>query len=138
MKTTTESILTSEKQSLLEAIDHGNIELNNEFLDRYCGDKIKSLLLKVDYTDRAYLLSDCIDEKTAYFIYNVSFVSHNEIYLNINEIETQFEGPAEEFFEAPDDFYIDGLFAYLSCGYGLAIPVDIDRLALNIVEHVNK
>jgi len=138
MKTTTESILTGEKQLLLEAIDNGNIELNNEFLNRYCGDKIAALLLKVDYTDRAFLLSDCIDEKTAYFIYNVSFVSHNEIYLNINEIETQFEGPADEFFETPDDFYIDGDCAYLSCGYGLAIPVDLDRLALNVTEHINK
>ena len=106
MKITTESILTGEKQSLLEAIDSGNIELNNEFLDRYCGDKIAALLLKVDYTDRAFLLSDCIDEKTAYFIYNIHRQGDNEIYLNINEIETQFEGPADGFFETPDDFYI--------------------------------
>lgn len=132
-KITTEMVESWELQSLADAI--GNcLELNDEFLDRYCGKEIADQLKRIPESDREYILHSRIGD--GYICNTIPTVSDKEIYLPIGEIEYQFEGEPSEVFENPDDFYISGDCAYLSC-YGAYFPVDVDGLRQEIDEHIS-
>lgn len=125
----------AEKQEIIElfdAIDSGCIELNNNFLNKYAREKVQDILKSVPEDDRAFLLSSSISEDTSFFNGSIPSNCNNDIWIDISEIEVQFEGNAEDYFEDIDDWYIDGDLAYLYVGYGLTIEVDIENLKEDI------
>ena len=132
-KITTEMVENWELESLADAI--GNcLPLNDEFLDRYCGEAIASQLMRTPESDREYILQSHIGE--GYTVNTIPTESDCEIYLPIGEIEYQFEGNPSEVFEHPDDFTISGDLAYLGC-YGAYFPVDVESLKSEIDEFLS-
>jgi len=127
MKYTIEQAQEQEKISLIEALGNG-LELNDEFLDLYAGEALKTALKGLDESDRAYVLDSYIDDDKAYFNGSITSLTDNGFLLPCGEIEIQFEGEASDFFEKPEDWTIDGNLAYYYVGYGLTIEVDIDGL----------
>lgn len=127
-----------EIEGILDALGY-DIELNDEFLDRFVGKEVREQLKRVPKRDRGYYLSSNIDEKACYFNGTVATESPSEIWIDVNEIEIQFEGKAEEFFACLDDWYIPegGSLAYLYVGYGLSIPVNVEGLKEDIDEGID-
>ena len=133
-KYTREDAEKQEIVGLLDALCDGAIELNEEFLNRFTGKDVKDLLLLIPEKDRSYFLSSAIDEENCFFNGSPAQCCDNDIWINTAEIEVQFEGSPEDYFENPDDWYIGGDLAYHTVGYGLTIEVDIDRLKEDIDE----
>jgi len=129
-KITTDMIEDWEKESLIDAL--GNcIELNDLFLERYCSQEFQDLMKDIPERDREFVISG-IDVKSWF---NGSPAGNNsqDVWLNVSEIEFQFEGDPAEVFEDPEEFVINGDLAYLYIGYGLSIEFDHDQL----IEAVN-
>jgi len=133
-KYTTEMAELHEITSLLDALCDGCLELNKEFLERYAGSAVREQLMRLPYADRAFHLSSVVDEDNCSFLYYAMSQEKNSIFLNVDEIEVQFDGAPEDFFENPDDWYITGDLAYHSTGYGLIVNVDVKSLKENIDE----
>lgn len=132
-KITAEMVERWELDSLADAI--GNcLELNDEFLSRYCGREIAEQLLRIPESEREFILKSHIDD--GYTAHGIPTESGREIYLPIGEIEFPFDGDPSEVFDNPDDFHIDGQLAYLSC-YGAYFPVDVDGLKSEIDEFLS-
>ena len=132
-KITAEMVEQWELDSLAEAI--GNcLELNDEFLSRYCGQEIAEQLRRIPEPDRENILRSHIGD--GYTVHGIPTESGREIYLPIGEIEYQFDGQPSEVFENPDDFHISGNLAYLSV-YGAYFPVDIPALRSEIDEFLS-
>ena len=130
-KVTADQVMEWEAESLIDAV--GNcLELNDEFISRYCGEGVKEQLLRVEESDRGYLLSSHLGEGS--FGSGLDSLSDNDITLPHSEIEHQFEGEASDYFENPDDFTINGNLAYLYTGYGFSIDVDVPALRDEIDE----
>lgn len=128
-KLTVEDIEEFEAQTLLEAL--GNcLELNDEFLSRYCSKEFAELIGQVPERDREYVISG-VSEK---HWWNGSPAENDcqDIWLDVGEIEWQFEGNPEDVFEDPNDFTIHDDLAYLYVGYGLSIEFDHKELKDNI------
>ena len=139
-KLTTERIAEWEKDNLIDAIYSGLIELNDEFLTRYCGEELKALLLPVDLWTRTPVVGEAIDSDNSYWAGYYLSLSGNEIFIEYPEIETQINSPDE--LETPDDFVIekngeDDYTAYSCSRYGLVIPVRLDKLQAAIIEEQN-
>src|ERR1022692_1767123 len=100
MKITNEQIEQWEIESMADAV--GNcLELNNEFVVKYCGARVADLLKPVPEQDREYVLSGCIGE--GYFPGCLYGELPDAIVLPHGEIEFQFEGDANEVFETPNE-----------------------------------
>ena len=134
IKFTREMAEEQEKQGIFEALDNGAIELNDEFLNRFVGEKVKEILIQLSQEDRAFHLMDSIDEKDSFFNGSPATNCDNDIWINISEIEVQFEGNAEDYFADLDDWTIKEDLAYLYIGYGLTINVNVDKLQKDIKE----
>ncbi len=139
-KLTAEQIADWEKDNLVDAVCSGCIELNDEFLIRYCGEDLKALLLPLDPGTRTPVVREAIDKDNSYWAGYYLSLSGNEIFINVPEIETQINSPDE--LESPDDFVIekngeDGYLAYSCPGYGLVIPARLDKLQAAIIEEQN-
>jgi hypothetical protein len=132
-KISSEQIMEWEKDSIISELGYG-LELNDYFLDRYCNQEFKDLMLKIPYQDRAYILSYA-DIKESWFNGSPTGNNDQHIWINIAEIEFQFEGDPSEVFEYPDDFTINGDLAYLYIGYGLSINFDLDELSEAIKDY---
>ena len=139
MKYTAEMAMEQEKQGLLDAVCGNGIELNNEFLNRFAGDKVKEQLLRLPERDRSFYLDYSIDDDKCFFNGSPASNCDNDIWLNVVEIEVQFDGKPEEFFENVDDWYISegSDLAYYYVGYGLTVEVDVDNLKEDIDEALN-
>ncbi len=133
-KITNEQIESQELYSLGEALLDNSLELNEEFIKRYCGPMVAAQLLRVPQKERAYVLDGNLGE--GYFPGGIGSLDDNTIVLPHGEIEFQFEGEASEVFETPDDLTINGNLAYLYTGYGAVFQVDIDGLTKAIDEHL--
>jgi hypothetical protein len=130
-KITNEMIKEWEAESMIDAL--GNcLELNAEFIERYCGPNVKSLLTQIPESDREGVLQGCFGK--AHFPGTVWDNDENIIMLPSGEIEFQFEGTPENVFETPSELTIHGDLAYLYTGYGLIIPIDCKKLAKNVAE----
>ena len=138
-KLTAEQIADWEKDNMIDAVCSGCIELNDEFLTRYCGEELKSLLLPLDPWTRTPVVREAIDNDNSYWAGYYLSLSGNEIFINDPEIETQINSPDE--LENPDDFVIDkngdSYLAYSCPGYGVVIPVNLERLQAAIIEEEN-
>ncbi len=133
MKTTAEQVEKHEVEMITDAI--GNcLELNDDFLDRHCGVTLSAILREVPESDREFLLADHLKEGRCNGF--VVGLEDSDILLPCGEIEVQFEGEPEDYFENPSDFTTtEGSdLAYLYVGYGITIPVDIEGLKASIAE----
>lgn len=124
-KITADMVEDWEKDQLLEAIGC-EIELNDLFLERYCNEEFQELMRDIPEHDRGYVISG-IDCK-AWFNGSPSGNNDQHIWLNVAEIEFQFEGDPIDVFEDPDDFTINDDLAYLCVGYGLSIEYNQKEL----------
>lgn len=129
---TNEQIEANELASLGDAIG-SCLELNNDFLARYCGAEVREQLGKLTCERlRAYVLQGCLIEGKEWFAHGLECEQPDAIYLPSGEIEIQFEGEPENFFESPEDLTIYGGLAYYYTGYGAFFPVDVAKLAENV------
>ena len=134
-KVTPEMIMDWEAESLIDAIGC-ELPLDDDFLDRYCGERIKKALKQVSIPlMRGWLLDGKF--KTSYFNGSVPGLADDEILLPCAEIEYQFEDE-EELDNSSGDFTIDGDLAYLYVGYGLKIEVDCDGLEKAVAEYLEE
>jgi hypothetical protein len=132
-KITADMIQEREADSLIEAL--GNcLELNDDFLSRYCGDEFKALISRIPEHDREYVISGLSERH--WFNGSPAGNDTQDIWLDVAEIEYQFEGNPEDVFENPDDFTIHGDLAYLYVGYGLSIEYDRDELNQAIADYL--
>ena len=131
-KITAEMAMEWYANSLIEAI--GNcLSLSDEFLYKYCNNEFIELMKDIPERDREYIISgiDCEWQFNG-------FPPSNEwqhIWLNVSEIEEQFEGDPGDVFENVDDWYIDGDLAYLYVGYGLSITFNDAELRQAIADY---
>ena len=131
-KFTTEEAEEQEKVFLLDALCEGSIQLNQDFLNRFAGEKVREQLLRVPECDRSFYLSSSISKDTCFFFGSPTAICDNDIWLDMSEIEIQFEGAPEDYFEDVNDWLIDGNLAYYYVGYGLTVEVDIENLKEDI------
>jgi len=123
MKITVDQAVEQELYSLGEAL--GNcLELTDEFLESSCGSEVSELLLMVEEGDREYALMGSIGEgyDGGYF-----GLAPDVIGFPVGEIEVQFEGEPEEYFDDPDDWTINGDLAYTTM-VSACFKIDIDTL----------
>ena len=124
-KITADDIMRWEKDALIDAL--GNcIELNDLFLERYCNQEFHDLMIDIPERDREFIISGI--DLEAWFNGSPLYGINSHIWLNVAEIEFQFEGDPVDIFEDPDDLYITGDLAYLYVGYGLSIEFNLDQL----------
>lgn len=136
MTLTNEQIELNELASLGDAIGDG-LELDDGFLRQYCGADVAALLGKLTCEKgRAFCLQGCLIEGEEWFAHGMECEQSDAIFLPSGEIEIQFEGEAEEYFESPEDLTIKGDLAYYCPGYGAFFPVDIEKLAANVAEQL--
>ena len=123
-KITVNGTMDCEKSSLIEAIGH-EIELTDGFLERYCSQDIRNILLPIEYHKRGYILS-CASITNSWF--NGTVPGHNSyhIWIDVSEIEIQVDDIAQ--LEDPDDWVISGDCAYLYVGYGLSVEFNLEEL----------
>lgn len=132
-KITADMVEEWEADSLIEAI--GNcLELNDLFLERYCSDEFAKLIKQIPERDRELVLSG-IDEKHWFNAFPAGNDTQ-DIWLDVSEIEHQFEGSPDEVFENPDDFTIHGDLAYLYVGYGLSVKYNQEQLRAAIKDYL--
>jgi len=131
-KFTTKMAEEQEKQVLMDALCDGSLELNDEFLDKYFGETIRDILKRIPEKDRAYALGYGILDDNAFFNGGIPSLGNEDILIPCEEIEIQFVGKPEEYFEDVSAWYINGNFAYHYVGYGLTIPVDVEKLKFQV------
>jgi len=125
---TTGQAIKSELYCIGEAIGN-TLELNNEFLGRYCSDTVNvALSMLTSEQDRAGAIDGCIGEgrEAGY-----EGINGDSILLSVGEIEVQFEGEPEEYFEEPENWAINGDLAYYPM-IGAYFSVDIEQLRENV------
>ena len=128
-KFTSEQAMENEKTCLIDALLDGSIKLNDNFLETYCSEEVKKTLEKIPENERSFYLDYGINEENCFFNGTVPSKSDG-IILNISEIEVQFEGKAEDYFEDIDEWTIDGNLAYYYVGYGLSVNVDCKAIEI--------
>jgi len=124
-----EQAIEMELYNLGEAIG-SCLELNDDFLDKYCGQGVGDLLRVVPYEDRAFVLEGNIGEGE-----EVGYVgnSPDSILLPIDEIEIQIESIDD--LEDPEEWTVNGDCAYTTM-VGTRFRVDLDGLRQAIANHM--
>lgn len=123
---TTQQVLDQERDSLIDALCYGSLELNDEFIDRYAGKRLAAALKAIPERNRAFHLDGHIDEDKAFFNGGIPSLGDDDFLLPCDEIEVQLSDGMT--LAEPDEYTINGDLAYLYVGYGLTIPVDVDAL----------
>lgn len=129
-KITVTEMVDHEKQMLLEALGF-ELELNDCFLDRYCSEHVRTQLSRIDETDRADILHECI---TGSWVNGSPASSSDGVWLDCSEIEIQIDSVDE--LDDPDEWTINGDLAYYYIGYGISYAVDDDKLTRLVNEHI--
>lgn len=131
---TPEMVMNYEAENLIDAIGCG-LPVDDDFLDRYCGERIKKALKQIgDVKERGWILSSYF--KISYFNGTIPDLADDDILLPCEEIEYQFDDKHE--WLSRSDFTIDGDRAYLYVGYGLTIKVDCDGLENEVAEYLEE
>jgi hypothetical protein len=132
MKITAEQILDWEKNALIDALGC-ELEMNDYFL-KYCGDKLKSMLLPLTTKQRNQIIYDCVDENSTRWSSGYDSTDDNQIFITLHETETQIDSIDD--LENPDDFTInpcgDTFLAYYYVGNGLLVGIDLEKLQSKI------
>lgn len=125
MKYTIEQAIEQEKQSMGDAIASGEIELNDECLERFCDDELKAILKAIPEADRAFLFEGHLQSENCRVM--SGYDEGNNFSIAIGEIEEQFEGKASDWFEDESEWTISGDLAYAVLG-GLTWEIDCEAL----------
>ena len=131
MKTETEN---RNKLTIDEAMEHKAVNIADAFFShfddplQFAGEKIKELFnqfteLKLDDQDIRWILDSCSGDPREWGYCG----DDKSVNISIGEIEVQFEGKAEDYFDNPDDWTIDGDLAYCSMP-SVLIPIDLEKL----------
>ena len=148
MKTETENKnkLTIEQAMEQEAVNVADAYFSH-FDDplQFAGEKVRDLFfefsaLMLDNQDIRWILDSAAGDPREWGYYGCD----KSIIIPIGEIEVQFEGTAEDYFESPNDWVIDGDLAYCSMP-SVLIPIDLEKveeelrtLVYNrLLDHVN-
>ena len=119
---TTEQAIEQECYSIGEAI--GNcLELNEDFIERYCGEKVSEQLLRIPECDREYAIEGSIGEGEE--CGSMCGLGPFSIVIPIGEIEVQIESLAD--LADPDDWTINGDCAYCTLS-AIRFTIDIETL----------
>ena len=134
-KVTPGMVMNFEAVNLIDSIGDA-IPVDDSFLDRYCGERIKKALKQIgDVEERYWVLSGNL--KISYFNGTIPGLADDEILLPCEEIEYQFVDE-DEMDNSGGDFTIDGDRAYLYVGYGLTIKVDCDGLEKAVAAYLEE
>lgn len=133
-KLSASDIENMEGDSVVGALFDGSIELNNAFLKSFCSERFYNLMKAIPLRDRAYIL-DGIKEEHWFNGYPASNTSQ-DVWIDISEIEWQFDGDPCDVFEDPQDFTIHENLAYLYVGYGLSVEFDRDELDQALIDYL--
>lgn len=146
MKTENRNKLTIDEAMEQEAVNVADAYFSH-FDDplQFAGEKVKDLFfefsaLMLDEQDIRWVLDLASGDPREWG----HFADDNSVIIPIGEIEVQFEGNAEDYFDSPDDWVIDGDLAYCSMP-SVLIPIDPDeleeelknRVYNRLVDHVN-
>jgi hypothetical protein len=132
-KITVDNAIEWELQSLADAI--GNcLELNDDFIGRYCGARVAAQLRRIPEDDREYYLQSHIGDGRA--VGGFYSLGESSIVIPVGEIEYQFDGAPEDTFEDVRDWTISGNLAYTGLD-GAEFPVDVESLAEEIDEFLS-
>ena len=130
MKLTTTQAIAFEAQSLAEALCDRCLELNDEFLSRYCSEELGKLLKQISCEkERAFILDSHLTDSNWRTM--SGYDEGADINLPVGEIEIQFEGEAADYFEEVGDWYVKGERAYLVLD-GICWTVNLDCLQQDI------
>lgn len=126
MKLTADNARQYEADSVAEAIGSG-LEVNREFVRRYCSDDVFDILTPILDDDDA--LTRCLTESLGEAREWGHFSSDSSVILPVGEIEAQLrDGMSwDEYLDDPDDWTIHGGLAYLTME-SVRVEVDTDRL----------
>ena len=132
-KITVDNAIEWELNSLADAI--GNcLELNEDFIGRYCGERVAAQLRRIPESDREYILQPHMaDGRAVGGYYSLGDCS---IAIPVGEIEFQFDGAPEDTFENVDDWTINGNLAYAGLD-AAEFPVDVVALESEIDEFLS-
>lgn len=127
---TPESACQQEADQLAEAIGC-ELEVNREFVDRYCTDDVREILDDVDDADLAEVLTGALGDAREWGYYTCD----HAVVLPVGEIEIQRpDGLAwREFLADPSDWTIDGDFAYCTMN-SVRVDVDLAKLREAVAE----
>ena len=132
-KITVDNAIELELQNLADAI--GNcLELNDDFIGRYCGARVATQLRRVSESDREYILQSHLGDGRA--VGGFYSLGESSIVLPVGEIEYQFDGAPEDTFETVSDWTINGNLAYAGMD-AAEFPVDVDALETEIDEFLS-
>lgn len=132
-KITVDDAIGWELQNLADAIGNA-LELNDEFVSRYCGARVAEQLRRIPESDREYILQSHIEDGRA--VGGFYSLGESSIVLPVGEIEYQFDGAAEDTFEAVSDWTIKGNLAYAGMD-AAEFPVDVNALEIEIDEFLS-
>ena len=112
MKLTTDQAIAFEVQSFADALCDGCLELNNEFFSRYCSKELATMMKQIPCEkERAMILDSHLTDDNWRTM--SGYDSGSDISLPVGEIEIQFEGKADDYFEEVGEWYVKGDLAYL-------------------------
>lgn len=131
MKTETEN---RNKLTIDEAMEQEAVNVADAYFShfddplQFAGEKVKDLFfefsaLMLDDSDILGILDSCSGDPREWGYY----ADDKSIIVPIGEIEVQFEGKAEDYFENPDDWVINGDLAYCSMP-SVLIPIDLEKV----------
>ena len=130
-KFTTEQAEEQKLCSIREALGmSGSLELTNDFVYLQCGLNVQDQLLRLSTAHRrAYALDGCIGDGTMRGSTNTGCgATENDIVIQVGEIEIQFVGSPEDYFEEPEEWTIEDDLAYLYVGGAAVFAIDVDGL----------
>jgi len=132
-KITVDDAIGFEIESLRDAI--GNcLELNDEFVGRYCGENVAAQLRRIPESEREGLLAAHIGDGRA--VGGFYSLGDSSIVLPVGEIEYQFDGAAADTFADLNDWTISGDLAYATLD-AAEFPIDVDALERDIDEFLS-
>jgi hypothetical protein len=125
-KLTVDEAINQEAMNLADALASGCLELNDEFLSRHFSKECAEILMRLECRKEREMVIDShlADDNWRGM---VGFDEGSHINLPIGEIEIQFEGKAEDYFEEPSEWYIKGDLAYLALD-GICWTFDLEEL----------
>lgn len=148
MKTETEN---RNKLTIDEAMEHEAINIADAFFShfddplQFAGEKTRDLFfqfsaLMLDDSDIRWILDSCSGDPREWGYCG----DDKSVIISVGEIEVQFEGKAEDYFDNPEDWVIDADLAYCTMP-SVLIPIDLEKvedelrtLVFNrLLDHVN-
>lgn len=133
MRLKTEDAMQWEADRIASAIGC-ELEVNREFVDRYCSDDVRVILEHVDDDDLAEVLTAALGEAREWGY----FSCESAVVIPVGEIEIlRPDGMSwEEYLEDPDDWAISGDLAYCTMD-SVRIDVDLGKLREAIAEAIS-